>query len=369
MMYEHFYGLSEKPFQLTPDPRFFFASGSHQRAMSYLRYGLSQGEGFIVVTGPIGTGKSTLVRNLLAELSDDGVIAAQLVSTNLGPDDLLQLIADAFAIRGNFNSKASLIKGIEQFLCGINQRGQRALLVVDEAQNLPAATVEELRMLSNFQHNNRPLFQSFLLGQEELKHTIESPGMEQFRQRIIASCHLEPLTAEEVNEYIHHRLTRVGWQGCPRISESAIVAIHRFTGGVPRRINLFCDRLLLFGYLEELADFDVTTVEAVAKDLYQEPAAGGAQSQIATDFTQVDQRSQRTTVVTSRDVEKFTNVAVVGEYLDQQLVEKVTLLRQLDEEITAKRKLLEGLNDASGYTADETATVENYPSSAAADHD
>ncbi|TCI04458.1 general secretion pathway protein GspA [Corallincola luteus] len=365
-MYEHFYGFSEKPFQLTPDPRFFFASDSHQRAMSYLRYGLSQGEGFIVVTGPIGTGKSTLVRNLLSELSDNRVVAAQLVSTNLAPGDLLQLVADAFGVQGDFPTKAGLLKAIEQFLSGIYRRGQRALLVVDEAQNLPAETVEELRMLSNFQRNNKPLFQSFLLGQEELKQTIESPGMEQFRQRVIASCHLEALSESELVDYIEHRLSRVGWQGCPKISEQAMLAIHEATAGIPRRVNLFCDRLLLFGYLEELADFDLETVQAVAKDLYQEPAAKKELSEPVADQPMAAASSANNPVagiaaspyVTARDVDKVANIATVAHYLDQQLVEKVALLRQLDEQIAAKREQLELLN-ASAEVSSSPPEEEN----------
>ncbi len=174
-MYCDFYGFSAKPFQLTPDPRFFFAAGSHQRALSYLRYGLAQAEGYIVVTGPVGTGKSTLARHLLNELGGEPVAVAQLVSTNLLPGELLLLIAREFGIVLPGNDKAALLEGLQTYLALLHKQGRRALLIVDEAQNLPAESIEELRMLSNFQVGNRPLLQSFLLGQEELRAIIDSP--------------------------------------------------------------------------------------------------------------------------------------------------------------------------------------------------
>jgi len=196
-MYTSFYKLTGKPFQLSPDPRFFYGSSAHRRAMSYLRYGLSQAEGFIVITGGIGTGKTTLVRNLFEELDRDEVMAAQLVTTQLDADDMLQLVVAAFGLEHEKLSKAVLIKRLEDFLAGASRDGKRVLLVVDEAQNLPAQSLEELRMLSNFQVSDKPLLQSFLLGQEEFRSTLQAPGLEQLRQRIIASCHLAPLEERE----------------------------------------------------------------------------------------------------------------------------------------------------------------------------
>ena len=160
-MYEQYYGFTERPFQLSPDPRFFFASNHHQRALSYLQYGLDQGEGFIVITGPIGTGKTTIARNLLNKIDSNNIVAAQLVTTKLTPKELLELVAAEFNITVNGESKADLLQSIEDFLIKLNRQGKRALLLVDEAQNLPAETVEELRMLSNFQLDNKPLIQSF----------------------------------------------------------------------------------------------------------------------------------------------------------------------------------------------------------------
>jgi general secretion pathway protein A len=269
-MYESFYKFSAKPFQLSPDPKFFFGSQGHKRAMSYLRYGLTQGEGFIVITGGVGTGKTTLVRTLFADLAKENIVAAQLVNTHLEAEDTLRMVAASFGLAHEGASKAAILKNMETFLMARAREGKRVLLVVDEAQNLPPESLEELRMLSNFQAGGRSLLQSFLLGQNEFKQTIQSEGLEQLRQRIIASFHLEPLGAEEARAYIEHRLQQVGWEGDPEITADAHQAIFDITGGVPRRINNFCDRLLLYGYLEELHTLEVEHVQEVASELKKE---------------------------------------------------------------------------------------------------
>ncbi len=212
-MYESYYGLSAKPFQLRPDPHFFYGSKGHKRAMAYLEYGLSQGEGFIVITGEVGAGKTTLVRNLLGHLPLDQIIAAHIVNTSLDPEDTLRMVVSSFGLPYEGQSKAELLNRLEQFLRTVDRQGKRALLVVDEAQNLNARTVEELRMLSNFQTDERSLLQTFLLGQPEFRATLHSPGMQQLRQRVIASYHLGPMDAAETRAYVEHRLATVGWQG------------------------------------------------------------------------------------------------------------------------------------------------------------
>jgi putative secretion ATPase (PEP-CTERM system associated) len=269
-MYDDFYKLKGKPFQLTPDHRFFFNSKGHNRAMAYLRYGLEQGEGFIVITGGIGTGKTTLVRNLFEELSAMNVMAAQLVTTQVDADDMLRMVCASFGLAHEGLNKATLLHNLEAIARARHAEGKKILLVVDEAQNLPARSVEELRMLSNFQVNNKALVQIFLLGQEEFKLTLQSPGMEQFRQRIIASFHLEPLRLEETEKYIKHRLQLVGWDSDPEFKEGVFQLIYDFTDGVPRRINSMCDRLLLFSCLEELHTIDKDVVLAVTEELEQE---------------------------------------------------------------------------------------------------
>ena len=272
-MYEAFYHFRAKPFQLNPDPSFFFASHGHKRAMSYLEYGLHQGEGFIVITGEVGAGKTTLVRNLLNKLDPANVVAAQLVSTQLDADDTLRMIAAAFGLSHDDFTKAVLLKKLEMFLHGLHTQGKRALLLVDEAQNLTARAVEELRMLSNFQVGNKSLLQSFLLGQPEFRLTMQGPGMQQLRQRVIASYHLGPIDAHETRAYIEHRLHTVGWSGDPSLDDDAFAEIYQFSGGIPRRINTLCDRLFLMGYLEGWHAFSGAEVKAVIADLQQELTA------------------------------------------------------------------------------------------------
>ncbi|MCU7915608.1 MAG: XrtA-associated ATPase [Candidatus Thiodiazotropha sp. (ex Gloverina cf. vestifex)] len=282
-MYDDFYKLNGKPFQLTPDHKFFFNSKGHNRAMAYLRYGLEQGEGFIVITGGVGTGKTTLVRNLFDELSGMNVMAAQLVTTQVDPDDMLRMVSASFGLAHEGLNKATLLHNLEAIARARHAESKQMLLVVDEAQNLPARSVEELRMLSNFQVDNRALVQTFLLGQEEFKRTLQSPGMEQVRQRIIASYHLEPLSPDETEKYILHRLQLVDWQEDPTFDEGVFRMIYEFTGGVPRRINAMCDRLMLYGCLEELHHLEKDAVLSVMQELEQEvsfdPLPGEADTQ------------------------------------------------------------------------------------------
>jgi general secretion pathway protein A len=271
-MYEQFYKLTSKPFQLSPDPSFFFSSRGHKRAMAYLRYGLTQGEGFIVVTGGIGTGKTTLVETLFATLQSENLVAARLVTTQLAEEDMLRMVAAAFGLDHSGENKATLLKNVENFLKARAREGKRVLLVVDEAQNLPPRSLEELRMLSNFQLGKRGLLQSFLLGQDEFLETLHSPGFEQLRQRVIASCSLNPFDLDELSHYIEHRLAKVGWQHDPKLTPEAYAAIHRYTGGIPRRINTLCDRLMLYGFLEEIHEFTEEVVKAVTEELKNEMA-------------------------------------------------------------------------------------------------
>lgn len=268
-MYESYYGLSSKPFQLTPDPEFFFASKLHKRAMSYLQYGLSQAEGFIVITGDIGTGKTTIANSLLDNIETD-ILAAQIVTPKLSPDEIVKMVASKFGIDTAGKTKTDLLESLQQFLEQLAASGKRALLLVDEAQNLPLETIEELRMLSNFQQAGKPLLQSFLLGQAELQPILRAPNMEQFRQRIVASCHLAPLNYDETRSYIDYRLEHAGNNRTDLFSDDAYRAIHTFTTGVPRKINTLMDRVLLYGFLEELERFNKDDVSSVIEEVQAE---------------------------------------------------------------------------------------------------
>jgi len=280
-MYEAYYGLTAKPFQLNPDPNFYFGSRGHKRAFAYLEYGLYQSEGFIVITGEIGAGKTTVVRGLLEQLDPSKVVAVQLVSTQLDADDMLRAVAVAFGLNVKGLDKAMLLASLEAFLCSLATEKKRALLVVDEAQNLAPRAVEELRMLSNFQLGDQALLQSFLVGQPELRDMMSSPEMKQLRQRVIASYHLGPLDKSETRGYIEHRLHLVGWSDNPRFDASCFDLIHSLTGGIPRRINTLCNRLLLAGFLAEQRSFSASDVHAVAHEIHEELGSDSALAPLA----------------------------------------------------------------------------------------
>ncbi|WHO37606.1 XrtA-associated ATPase [Sphingobium sp. AP49] len=266
-MYDQFYGLQGRPFQLTPDPHFYFESATHRKALSYLGYGLAQGEGFIVITGDIGAGKTTLVGHLMSTIDPARLTATKIVSTQVEGDDMLRLAAQSFGLPTDGAAKAQTLRQIEAYLHGQARAGRRSLLIVDEAQNLPVSAIEELRMLSNFQLGGQSLLQIFLLGQPEFRDLVRSPELEQLRQRVIATHHLEPMMAQEVEPYILHRLSLVGWNGNPHFTDDAFAAIYAATGGVPRRINALVSRVLLLGALDELSEIDGAAVQAVVEDM------------------------------------------------------------------------------------------------------
>ena len=269
-MYEEYFRLSDAPFRLNPDPRFFYGSRSHNKAMAYLHYGLKQAEGFIVITGPVGAGKSMIIGHLLDQLNSSNVIAANLLTSNIEPQDLLSQILSAFRVEPEGEGRTGEIEAFEDYLFDQLNRGRRVLLIIDEAQNLPFKTLEELRMLSNIDYEGTPLFQVFLVGQPEFRTIIESPDMEQLRQRVIASYHLESLTDDETRDYILHRLSVAGWREDPSFTENAFKAIYRETTGLPRRINTLCNRLMLYCSLEKKHEITAKIVETVCAELREE---------------------------------------------------------------------------------------------------
>ena len=271
-MYDQYYGFSGRPFQLTPDPHYYFESLTHRKALSYLGYGLAQGEGFIVITGEIGAGKTTLVTHLMQTIDKARLTAATIVTSQLDGNDMVQMTANSFGIDTRGLDKAATLKAIENFLHAEARAGRRCLLVVDEAQNLAVDALEELRMLSNFQLGSSALLQIFLLGQPEFRDLVQSsPSLEQLRQRVIATHHLDAMDADEVEPYIMHRLQRAGWTGRPQLTEDAYEAIFAETGGVPRKINALMNRTLLMGAVEQVDILDGGLVTAVIADMAGKP--------------------------------------------------------------------------------------------------
>ncbi|MEG3179829.1 XrtA/PEP-CTERM system-associated ATPase [Sphingomonas sp. LT1P40] len=274
-MYDDHYGLSGRPFQLTPDPAFWFDTTTHRKAMAYLGYGLSQGEGFIVITGDPGAGKTTLVGHLMETIDRERLNVIKIVTTQIEAEDLLHMVAAGLGVDSAGMAKAQMLAGIEKGLHATARDGKRTLLIVDEAQALPIASLEELRMLSNFQAGGYPLLQIFLLGQPEFRSRLADPKLEQLRQRVIAMHQLDPMGAEELEPYLIHRLSVVGWRGRPRFTNDAVAAIHRWSGGVPRKVNQLAGRVLLFGAIEQIDSFSGADVEAVIADLDNDTMVAG----------------------------------------------------------------------------------------------
>ena len=271
-MYAEFYGLTAQPFQLAPDARFFFESTVHRQAMAYLVYGLHHAEGFIVITGEVGAGKTILVENLLSTIDRNSFVTVKIVTTQLAGDDLLHMVAAGFGIAKEGLAKGPLLQRISDFALTQHRNGKRVLLIVDEAQNLSFEALEELRMLSNIFFDRTMALQSFLLGQPQFRATLGSPRLEQLRQRVTAAYHLGPLGEGETRAYVEHRLRRAVWKDDPHFTEDCFPLIHQRTAGMPRQINTLCSRLLLFGFLEELHTLTADSVEKVANDLREEIA-------------------------------------------------------------------------------------------------
>jgi len=289
-VYESFFGLSGKPFQLNPDPAFFYGSRGHKRAFAYLQYGVHQSEGFIIITGEVGAGKTTLVRSLLEQIDPNQLVAAQLVTTQLDAEDLLRSVAMAFGISTRAVDKAQLLAELEAFLISLVPQGKRALLIVDEAQNLTGRAIEELRMLSNFQLGSQGLLQSFLVGQPQLRALMQGPELQQLRQRVTASYHLGPMDRAETQAYVEHRLRHVGWSNDPRFEDGAFDAVYTFSAGIPRRINTLCNRLLLAAMLSEEHAVTAANVDATADEIRLELSAGTPAAAAASAVSRLDGR-------------------------------------------------------------------------------
>ncbi|MBW2425201.1 MAG: AAA family ATPase, partial [Deltaproteobacteria bacterium] len=265
-MYTAFYGLREKPFALSPDPRFLYLAGSHREALAHLLYGIEQGEGFIAVTGEVGTGKTTLCRTLLERLEGETEIAF-LFNPSRTAHELLQSICAEFALPAEGLARRTLMSQLNTHLLDQKRKGRRVLLIVDEAQTLGENTLEQVRLLSNLETSREKLIQILLLGQPELDRKLDEPGLRQLRQRISVRWKLEPLGAQETRAYVRHRIAVAAGEPRELFSEAALREIHRRTGGVPRLVNQLCDRALLAGYAARAAQIGPALVRAAAREI------------------------------------------------------------------------------------------------------
>jgi type II secretory pathway predicted ATPase ExeA/outer membrane protein OmpA-like peptidoglycan-associated protein len=269
-MFESYYKLNANPFRLSADEQFRFAHKNYLKAWTYLRYALEQEEGFVMLTGRPGSGKTTLIRDIISELDRSKTLAINLVTNQLQAEELLRKVALEFGLPAETYNKATLLTHIEDFVTKEYQSGRRAIIVIDEAQNLTLNGLEELRLLSNLQTGSHPLFQIFLVGQDELRTLVLSPGMEQIRQRLVATCQIESMNMQQTEGYIEHRLGIVGWDHDPEFNEVIYPLIYYLTEGIPRKINHVASRLLLYGALEGKHSFTEEDVWIVARELFDE---------------------------------------------------------------------------------------------------
>jgi general secretion pathway protein A len=265
-MYTAFYGLREKPFSLTPDPHFLFLAEPHREALAHVLYGVEQGEGFIAVTGEVGTGKTTLCRTVMQRLGSDTEIA-YIFNPSLTGEELLHAINVEFGLLTEGRTRAELSDQINQFLLEMKRAERRVLLIIDEAQNLQASTLEEIRLLSNLETSTSKLIQILLFGQPELDQTLDSKALRQLRQRISVRWSLSPLTADEVIEYVRHRLRIAAGGECNLFNERALREVRRRSRGIPRLVNLLADRALLAGYATDAKEIGADLVNQAAREI------------------------------------------------------------------------------------------------------
>ncbi|MEW6376684.1 MAG: AAA family ATPase [Thermodesulfobacteriota bacterium] len=278
-MYQQFYGLKEKPFSLTPDPQFLYLSESHQTAIESLLYGIDQKEGFIVITGNIGTGKTTICRAILEKI-DKNVKTAVIFNSFLTEDELLESILLDLGFPSRGRSKKERIDALNKLLIHLLSHGKNTVLIIDEAQNLSVPVLEQIRMLSNLETEKEKMLQIVLFGQLELDQKLQSAELRQLNQRIAIRHHLLPLSRKEMESYIHQRLMVAGAQGNITFSKSALNQIFKFSKGTPRLINLLCDRALLGGFVQETFHIDKGIVKKAQKSLLGEEA-GSAPYQLS----------------------------------------------------------------------------------------
>lgn len=276
-MYESFFNLTQKPFDLLPDPDFLYMSSSHKKALSYLDYGIKERVGFVLLTGEVGSGKTTIVRNLIKK-NLTNVILSKVFNTRVDSEQLIAMINDDFGLLVQNKDKITLLRDLNTFLIEQYVKGNQPVLIIDEAQNLNQDLLEEIRMLSNLETDNAKLLQIILVGQPELRKTLASPTLIQLRQRISINCHIQPLNPTEIEQYILHRLEKAGDRGAASFSQETINIIFTYSRGIPRLINIICDFILLAAFAEETRIIEASLVQDIIGDLDFEYHYWGSES-------------------------------------------------------------------------------------------
>ncbi len=275
-MYETFFGLREQPFSLTPDPRFLWLSDTHREGLAALTYGITRRKGFLLLTGEVGTGKTTLLRAALGQIPPDTDTALVLNTIGLSPVDLLKLIAAEFGLEGRFETTADYLIALNRMLLQRLRAGRNTVLIIDEAQNLDAGALEEVRLLSNLETDTEKLMQIVLTGQPELLRKLSQPGLRQLRQRIAIEHHMRPLTLDQIQPYLSHRIEVGGSQYAEVFQPGVESTFYWFSQGCPRLISLLADRVLLAAYAKQLRPIPSEFVEEKSKEMGATRAAGMA---------------------------------------------------------------------------------------------
>jgi len=329
-MYTAFFNLTEKPFELLPNPKFLFLSKGHKKALSYLEYGIQERAGFTLLTGEVGSGKTTLLRNIIKDLGSKSTMA-MVFNTQVETVQLLALINEDFDLEVEGKDKVALLRDLNDFLVEENSNGRRPIVIIDEAQNLSPEALEEIRLLSNLEFDSFKLLQIILVGQPELRQMISQPSLRQLRQRISISCHLGPLSREETKDYIYHRLEIAGNREALILSSNVIDLIYEFSSGGPRLINVICDFLMLTSFVEEDHEISEDLVYEAVEELsivssqpkkaltvkVEEGSPSQKTSKIKSIERRLDEMESRFSSLTDRDaaLEKLANQGNILEYL------------------------------------------------------
>lgn len=360
-MYKNFYGLSDKPFSIVPNPAYLYKSEKHQDALTYLKYGLMEGTGFILLTGEIGTGKTTLIRYLLNQM-ETGIDVAVIFNTNITADQLLCQVLDNFEIKPQ-KDKAANIDLLYQFLIKQFSKGHRVLLIIDEAQNLKNEVLEEVRMLSNLQSDDEILLQIMLVGQPELKNRLMSSELAQLAQRVSVNYHLNGLSKKEIQEYISYRLEKAGGHG-DIFSPQAIDMISETSNGIPRIVNQMCDAAMVYGFGYERKNINTEIIIQVIKDKGEIGFNTGKEEEFDNEEFDNNDESLPEPQGNLKDTKKITDVLKELRYNFQEIQLKTDLFSQENEkfrEDTAKilQNLITSENDFKNRILKMYASINN----------